>query len=45
VPVKKIVFSKLGVDELLDLIHNEDTDPSIREKAIRYLNKATEGLR
>jgi hypothetical protein len=39
---KKIILSKLGVDELLELIHNEDTPAHIRERAIRFLKKQTE---
>lgn len=39
-PSHKIILSKLGVDELLDLIHNEDTPAHIRAKAIRFLEKS-----
>jgi len=36
---KTIVFSKLDVDELFELIHDEDTPAPLRAKAIRFLNK------
>jgi hypothetical protein len=36
---KVIVFSKLDVDELFELIHDEDTPAALRAKAIRFLNK------
>jgi hypothetical protein len=38
-PSRPIVFSELDVDELLELIHSEETPPKLRAKALRYLKK------
>lgn len=35
-------FSDLGVDELLDLINDPETEPELRERAARFLRRAME---
>lgn len=32
-------LSDLGVDELLEIINNPDSDPELREKAARFLRR------
>lgn len=32
-------LSELGVDELIDLVNNSDTEPDLRERAARFLRK------
>jgi len=32
-------FADLGVDELLDIINDPDSDPEIRERAARFLRR------
>jgi len=32
-------FSELGVDEILEIINDPDSDRELRAKAIRYLKK------